>query len=83
MIIRQMKPNEYRELENFLYETIYVPESQPKPSLACPSRKIFAAKELQPLCSKNFANILPKKISVKFRCPCNKKILRRANFIAN
>ncbi len=41
-MIREMKPNEYGELENFLYEAIYIPEGAAKPA-----RKILQRPELQ------------------------------------
>ncbi|MBQ6297432.1 MAG: GNAT family N-acetyltransferase [Selenomonadaceae bacterium] len=40
--IREMNPEEYDELENFLYEAIYIPEDTPKPP-----RKILERPELQ------------------------------------
>lgn len=42
MTIREMKPSEYGELENFLYEAIYVPADEDKPP-----RKIIERPELQ------------------------------------
>ena len=36
--IREIAPNEYGELENFLYEAIYIPDNVPKPP-----RKIIGA----------------------------------------
>ena len=46
--IREMKPSEYGELENFLYEAIYIPEDEPPPP-----RKIIKRPELQ-IYVKNF-----------------------------
>lgn len=40
--IREMNPNEYCELENFLYEAIYVPDGEPQPP-----REILSRPELQ------------------------------------
>ena len=40
--IREIAPNEYNELENFLYEAIYIPDGVPKPP-----RKIIERPELQ------------------------------------
>ena len=40
--IREIEPNEYGELENFLYEAIYIPDNVPKPP-----RKIIERPELQ------------------------------------
>lgn len=37
-----MKPSEYGELENFLYEAIYIPDDAPKPP-----REILQRPELQ------------------------------------
>ena len=42
LMIREMKPSEYGELENFLYEAIYIPEGESKPP-----RKILERPELQ------------------------------------
>ena len=42
MIIREIVPNEYEELKNFLYEAIYIPDGTPKPP-----RKIIEQPELQ------------------------------------
>ena len=42
MLIREMKPSEYGELENFLYEAIYVPEGEPNPP-----REILARPEMR------------------------------------
>ena len=42
MTIRQMQPSEYVELENFLYEAIYIPDGQSKPP-----RNIIEHPELQ------------------------------------
>ena len=40
--IREIAPDEYGELENFLYEAIYIPDNAPKPP-----RKIIEQPELQ------------------------------------
>ena len=42
MTIREIAPNEYGELENFLYEAIYIPDNVPKPP-----REIIKQPELQ------------------------------------
>ena len=42
VVIREIAPNEYGELENFLYEAIYIPENVPKPP-----REILKRPELQ------------------------------------
>lgn len=42
MTIREIKSNEHGELENFLYEAIYIPDGQSKPP-----RKIIECPELQ------------------------------------
>lgn len=44
MLIREMKPSEYGELENFLYDAIYVPDNVQKPPreiLTRPELKIY------------------------------------------
>ena len=44
MLIREMRPSEYGELENFLYEAIYIPEGVQKPPreiLTRPELKIY------------------------------------------
>lgn len=48
MIIREMQPNEYHELEKFLYEAIFIPENTPPPP-----REIITRPELQ-IYIKNF-----------------------------
>ena len=48
LMIREMKPSEYGELENFLYDAIYIPDGTPKPS-----RNILERPELQ-IYIKNF-----------------------------
>ena len=40
--VREIAPSEYAELENFLYEAIYIPDGATKPS-----RKIIEQPELQ------------------------------------
>ena len=42
LTIREITPNEYGELENFLYEAIYIPDNVPKPL-----REIIKQPELQ------------------------------------
>lgn len=42
VVIREIAPNEYGELKNFLYEAIYIPENVPKPP-----REIIEQPELQ------------------------------------
>ena len=42
LAIREIAPNEYGELENFLYEAIYVPEGEPNPP-----REILARPEMR------------------------------------
>ena len=42
LIVREIKPSEYGELKNFLYEAIYIPEDEPKPP-----REIIKRPELQ------------------------------------
>lgn len=44
MLIREMKPSEYGELENFLYDAIYVPDDVQKPPreiLTRPELKVY------------------------------------------
>ena len=46
MLIREMKPSEYGELENFLYEAIYIPESElqpPREILTRPELRVYVA----------------------------------------
>ena len=66
MIIREMNPNEYRELENFLYEAIYIPDGEPQPS-----REILSRPELQ-VYVKNFGE---QPADVCFVAVANEKIV--------